>query len=91
MELPDPRQQLCPCRFRQPLVSQHETNLALVVAELTEDAERLLDGPCGDDLVVSRVALAELRLDAVTRPRVVDQQQNRFQNQAPDLGKSRQF
>jgi len=91
VELPDPRQQLCPGRFRQPLVSEHETDLALVVVELAEDAECLLDGPGSDDLVVSPVALAQLRLDAVTRSRVVDQQQNRFQNQAPDLGWSRQF
>jgi hypothetical protein len=45
----------------------------VVVAELAEDAERLLDGPGGEDLVVSPVALAELSLDAVARPRVVDQ------------------
>jgi hypothetical protein len=61
------------------------------MVELAEDAERLVDGPGRDDLVVSPVALAQLRLDAVTRSRVVDQQQNRFQNRAPDLGRSRQF
>jgi hypothetical protein len=91
VEFPDPRQELCPRRFRQPLVSQHQTDLAPVVAELAEDAERLLDGPGSDDLVVSPIALAQLSLDAVMRSRVVDQQQNRFQNRAPDLGRSRPF
>jgi hypothetical protein len=71
------------------LVSQHETDLALVVVELAEDAERLIGRPGSDDLVVSSVALAQLRLDPVTCPRVVNQQQNRFQNQAPDLRRSR--
>jgi hypothetical protein len=73
------------------LVSEHQTDLAPVVVELAKDAQRLLDGPGSDDLVVSPVALAQLSLDAVMRSRVVDQQQNRFQNQAPDLGRSRPF
>jgi hypothetical protein len=89
VELTDPRQEVCSRRFWQPLVSQHQTDLAPVVAELTEDAERLLDGPGPDDVVVSPIALAQLSLDAVMRSRVVDQQQNRFQNRAPDLGRSR--
>jgi hypothetical protein len=59
--------------------------------EPAEDAERLLDGPGSDDLVVGPIALAQLNLDAVMRSRVVDQQQNRFQNRAPDLGRSRPF
>jgi hypothetical protein len=59
--------------------------------EPAEDAERLLDGPGSGDLVVGPIALAQLNLDAVMRSRVVDQQQNRFQNRAPDLGRSRPF
>jgi hypothetical protein len=74
VELPDPGQELCPRRFRQPLVSQHQTDLAPVVVELAEDVQRLLDRPGSDDLVVSPIALAQLSLDAVMRSRVVDQQ-----------------
>jgi len=73
------------------LVSEHQTDLTPVVVELAEDAQRLLDGPGSDDLVVSPIALAQLSLDAVMRSRVVDQQQNRIQNRAPDLGRSRPF
>jgi hypothetical protein len=59
--------------------------------ELAEDAQRLLDGPGSDDLIISPIALAQLSLDAVMRSRDVDQQQNRFQNRTPDLGRSRPF
>jgi hypothetical protein len=51
------------------LVSKHQTDLAPAVVELAEDAERLLDRPGSDDLVVSPIALAQLGLDAVMRSR----------------------
>jgi hypothetical protein len=91
VQLPDLRKQLSSGRTRQPLGGQHETDLAPGIAELPEDVERRLGGPGRDDLIVSPVALAQLRLDAFMRLRVIGQQQNRFQSRAPDLGKSRRF
>jgi hypothetical protein len=91
VKLPDPRKQLSSGRTRQPLIGEHETDLAPGIAEPGEDVERRLDGPGRDDLVVSPVALAQLRLGALLRSRVIGQQQNRFQSRAPDLRKSGRF
>ena len=84
MELTDPRQQLCPgqlrlCpgRLRHRFASQHEADPAPVVAELAEQAERIIGGSSADDLVIGPVPLAELSLDDTSRPRIViDNQQD---------------
>ena len=86
VQLPHPRQQLRPGHSRQPLVSQHESDLAPVVAELAKDINRLFSGPGRDDLVVSPVPLTQLGLDAVARSRAVGQQHYRLRHQDPDLG-----
>ena len=67
MELPDPCQQLRPGRSRQPLVSQHETDLTPAVSQLAEDLERLPCRRSGDDPVVRLIALTQLRLNAAAR------------------------
>jgi hypothetical protein len=91
VQLPDLRQQLSSGPARQPLAGQRESDLAPGVAEPAQDLERRRGGTGRDDLVVSPVTLAQLRLDALLRRRVVSQQQNRFQSRAPDLAKSRRF
>jgi hypothetical protein len=91
VNLPDPRQQLSSGPTGQPLAGQHESDLAPAIAEPAEDVERRCDRPGRDDLVVSPIALAQLRLDALLRPRLIGQQQNRFQSRAPNSAKSRRF
>src|SRR6266576_6523016 len=83
IELPNARQQLRPGRVLQPLAGEHETDLALAVAELTQGLERLLSRPGGDDPVVSPVALTQLGLHASACSRTVRQQHNRLTHQAP--------
>ena len=87
VKLADLRKQLRSGRTRQPLAGENETDLAPGFAEAAEDLKRRLDRAGRDDLVVSPVALAQLRLDALMRSRVIGQQQNRFQSRASDLGK----
>ena len=77
MELTDPRQQLRPGRLRHRLASQHDADPAPVVAELGQQAERIVGGPNADDLVVGPVPLAQLFLDDASGLRVViDDQQD---------------
>jgi hypothetical protein len=77
MELTDPGQQLGPGQRRHPLAGQRDGDLAAVVAEHAEQAERIIGGPNADDLVVGSVRLAKLSLDDASRPRIViDDQQN---------------
>ena len=66
-----------------PFAGEHQADLAPGIAEPAEDLKRLLDGPGRDDLVVSPVALAQLRLDAIMRSRVIGQQQNRLPESGP--------
>jgi len=73
--------QLCAGGFSQPV--EHQTDLALTVAELAQGVERLLSRTGHNDLVVSPVALTQLRLHASARPRVVRQQHNRLTHQPP--------
>ena len=60
-------------------------------AEPAKDINRLFSGPGHDDLVVSPVALTQLRLHASARPRVVRQQHNRLTHQPPIEEKSHQL
>ena len=68
-------------RERAEIVALEEHRVRVV--QLIEQAKRFPRRLDGNDLVVSPVALAQLRLDAVRGPRVVNKQQNRLQNQAP--------
>ena len=77
MELTDPRQQLCPGQLRHRFTGQHDADPAPVVAELAEQAGRIIGGSSADDLVIGPVPLTELSLDDTSRPRIViDNQQD---------------
>ena len=77
MKLPDLRQELRPGRSRQPLVSQHETDLTPAVSQLTQELERLTCRRSGDDPIVSLVPLSQFRLDETAHLRTVGQQHHR--------------
>jgi hypothetical protein len=59
------------------LASQHDADLAPVVAELREQAVRVIIESDAPDLVVGGIPLAQLVLHDVARPRViVDEKQD---------------
>jgi hypothetical protein len=92
MELTDPGQQLCPGHLRHLLASQHDPDQAPVVAELGEQAERIVGRVSTDDLIVRPVPLAELSLDNTSRPRIViDYQQHWSRTHRRHLRSRRSF
>ncbi len=76
--VPDPGQQPGPGHSGHRLGGQHDADLALPVAELSQQADRVIGGSSANDLVVSSVPAAQLAFGHGPLVQiVVDEQQDR--------------